>query len=65
MDWVQELNEEQKKYFDKWINSYESKNEFFTWMDEKKVHAKGNPFYGRTWDAHVESCRRSGRDPYD
>lgn len=64
-DWRTELNDEQKVKYEEWIKSYHAKNEFFVWLDEDTVHRNGNPFYGRSWDEHVQSCKRSGRDPYD
>ena len=64
-NWTEELNEEEKAYFNTWINSNYSKDEFMTWMDEKKHSERGDLFYGRSWDAHVKSCRKTGRDPYD
>ncbi len=65
MSWVSQLSAEDKAEFDAWIESNSAQNEFRQWLNKKRVHANGNPFYGRRWDAHVAACRRSGRDPYD
>jgi len=58
-----ELNDPQ---FSKWIQTSDFERAFREWkQDEDLKKAVGHGFCGRDWDAHVESCRRSGRDPYD
>ena len=64
-NWIEKLSQEEKVKFDEWSKSYDAQDAFLVWLDEQRVHQSGNQFYGRTWNEHVKSCKKSGRDPYD